>query len=377
MLKYTKLSSNAFTPTRGSEMSAGFDLYSAYDYEVPAAGRKLIKTDLQFLFPEGTYGRIAPRSGLALNHFITVGGGVIDPDYLGDIGVILFNHAHEKYMVKKGDRIAQIIIEKVMFPELTECDKIEMNTERGKNGFGSTDDSVGVGKKPNSVLEYIEDLSKKKKMDDEEQKKKDEKNISNVSTEVIVDFEGFNDEHGNFIIKEMSLAFLSNNDVLCFHIKSPCTFEELSLDKQIRILTKYSLTVWTMGEDKCKIFSKILKNDTVKNLKDVGCPDSDRLVYTSDLKSCFLHGHNLMYTQGIPNYDCAMMRVQKYRDWFWKTGLISSTLVKVRKQEPLFCCFLECIDRNEHTTEVDGVSCLKCLAYCFCHCNCKTYMFMK
>ena len=65
--------------------------FSAYDYTVPSHGKVLAKTDIKIALPDGCYGRIAPRSGLAHKHFIDVGAGVIDQDYRGNVGVILFN----------------------------------------------------------------------------------------------------------------------------------------------------------------------------------------------------------------------------------------------------------------------------------------------
>eukprot|EP00257_Ricinus_communis_P015320 XP_015573206.2 LOW QUALITY PROTEIN: deoxyuridine 5'-triphosphate nucleotidohydrolase [Ricinus communis] len=88
-----KLSDKAILPTRGSLLSAGYDLSSATDTKVPARGKALIPTDLSIAVPEGTYARIAPRSGLAWKHSIDVGAGVIDADYRGPVGVILFNHS--------------------------------------------------------------------------------------------------------------------------------------------------------------------------------------------------------------------------------------------------------------------------------------------
>jgi dUTP pyrophosphatase len=76
VLVYVKLTEHAIPPTRGSARAAGFDLYAAYDAVIPPSGHTLIKTDLAIQLPPGCYGRIAPRSGLAL-HQIDVGGGVI------------------------------------------------------------------------------------------------------------------------------------------------------------------------------------------------------------------------------------------------------------------------------------------------------------
>lgn len=114
--------------------------YSAYDYIVPARGKQLIKTDIQIELPKGCYGRIAARSGLAVNNFIDVGAGVIDEDYMGSIGILLFNHSSDvNFMVKRGDRIAQLICEKIFYPIITEVNSLQrMTTARGNDGFGST-----------------------------------------------------------------------------------------------------------------------------------------------------------------------------------------------------------------------------------------------
>ena len=94
-------------------------------------------TDLQIAVPEGCYGRVAPRSGLAAKKFIDVGAGVIDYDYRGNVGVVLFNFGDEDFKVSKGDRIAQLICEKISYPQLEQCKTLDV-TERGAGGFGST-----------------------------------------------------------------------------------------------------------------------------------------------------------------------------------------------------------------------------------------------
>ncbi|XP_014245631.1 deoxyuridine 5'-triphosphate nucleotidohydrolase [Cimex lectularius] len=137
VLRYIKLTEKAFAPVIGSQKAAGFDLRSAYDYVIPARGKGLVKTDLQIDLPEGCYGRIAPRSGLAWKNHIDVGAGVIDADYRGNVGVVLFNHGSEDFHVKEGDRIAQLICEKIFYPSLQEVEEIK-ETERGTGGFGST-----------------------------------------------------------------------------------------------------------------------------------------------------------------------------------------------------------------------------------------------
>jgi dUTP pyrophosphatase len=137
ILKFVKKTSNAFAPTRGSKYAAGFDLYSAYDYIIPAKGTLLAKTDIQVSLPNGCYGRIAPRSGLAYKYGIDVGAGVIDQDYCGNIGIVLFNHGLSEFKIVKGDRIAQLICERIVYPDLEECEILH-ESERGEGGFGST-----------------------------------------------------------------------------------------------------------------------------------------------------------------------------------------------------------------------------------------------
>lgn len=90
-----RLSQEAVLPTRGSKMAAGYDLSASQPTVVPSLGKQLVKTDLAIILPPGCYGRIAPRSGLAWKKHIDVGAGVIDPDYRGSVGVVLFNHGPE------------------------------------------------------------------------------------------------------------------------------------------------------------------------------------------------------------------------------------------------------------------------------------------
>ncbi|XP_034849760.1 deoxyuridine 5'-triphosphate nucleotidohydrolase, mitochondrial isoform X1 [Mirounga leonina] len=136
-LRFVRLSEHATAPTKGSARAAGYDLYSAYDYTLPPMEKALVKTDIQVALPSGCYGRVAPRSGLAAKYFIDVGAGVIDEDYRGNVGVVLFNFGKEKFQVKKGDRIAQLICERIFYPEIEEVQVLD-DTERGSGGFGST-----------------------------------------------------------------------------------------------------------------------------------------------------------------------------------------------------------------------------------------------
>ncbi|QSZ28835.1 hypothetical protein DSL72_003340 [Monilinia vaccinii-corymbosi] len=132
-----KLSPRARLPTRGSAFAAGYDIYAAKETVVPAKGKVLVDTDISMAVPEGTYGRIAPRSGLASKHMIDTGAGVIDADYRGQVKVLLFNHGEKDFEVKEGDRVAQLILERIYTPEVTEALVLEESV-RGEGGFGST-----------------------------------------------------------------------------------------------------------------------------------------------------------------------------------------------------------------------------------------------
>lgn len=107
-LEVKRLSENAVLPTRAHRGDAGYDLASAEDRTIPASSFSLVATDLAIRVPSNTYGRIAPRSGLALKYGITTGAGVIDASYRGSVGVILFNHGKEDFIIQRGDRIAQV-----------------------------------------------------------------------------------------------------------------------------------------------------------------------------------------------------------------------------------------------------------------------------
>ncbi|KZZ95943.1 DeoxyUTP pyrophosphatase, dUTPase subfamily [Moelleriella libera RCEF 2490] len=136
-LQVKKLSEKGRLPTRGSAFAAGYDIYAARDTVVPARGKVLVDTDISIAVPAETYGRIAPRSGLASKHFIDTGAGVIDADYRGPVKILLFNHAETDFDVKEGDRVAQLVIERIYTPEVVEVQELE-ETVRGAGGFGST-----------------------------------------------------------------------------------------------------------------------------------------------------------------------------------------------------------------------------------------------
>lgn len=131
-----KLMPEAIVPARGSDGAAGYDLSSVVDIAVPALGRVAVSTGLAMRVPSGTYGRIAPRSGLAYKYGIDVLAGVIDEDYRNEVLVILYNTSERDYIIKKGDRIAQLVLEKISTPEVEIVDDLDKTSRTG--GFGST-----------------------------------------------------------------------------------------------------------------------------------------------------------------------------------------------------------------------------------------------
>ena len=124
-------------PVRGSAGTAGYDLCAASNYVIPSRGKDTVDTGLAVALPSGTYARIAPRSGLAIRNFIDVGAGVVDSDYRGEIKVVLFNHSAEDFAVQAGDRIAQLILERIKTPQVKKVATLD-DIDRGAHGFGST-----------------------------------------------------------------------------------------------------------------------------------------------------------------------------------------------------------------------------------------------
>jgi dUTP pyrophosphatase len=145
MFAFAKIVGHAILPKRANPYDAGMDLSACENAVVPARGKEIIDTGIAVQIPNDCYARIAPRSGLAAKNGIDVGAGVIDYGYTNRIKVILFNHTDTNFIVKEGDRIAQIIFEKIYIPqEVKEIsyDNLQnyakTDTTRGLNGFGST-----------------------------------------------------------------------------------------------------------------------------------------------------------------------------------------------------------------------------------------------
>ena len=134
-LPFVKMSANVVTTTRATEGSVGLDFYSPADYIIPPHSQFLIPTQIKLQIPLGYYGRLASKSSLAVLHQLHVGAGVIDPDYIGEIMVLMINAAPSVYSIKKGDPIAQLILEKVSIPILREMKELPP-TIRGAQGCG-------------------------------------------------------------------------------------------------------------------------------------------------------------------------------------------------------------------------------------------------
>ena len=138
-LRFKRIHPDATLPSYAHASDAGMDVRSVEDVTVPAKGRVLVHTGLVMLLPPMFEAQVRPRSGLALKHGITVLNtpGTIDSGYRGEVGVILANFGDSDFEVRKGDKIAQIVVAPVLQARIEEADEID-ETDRGSGGFGST-----------------------------------------------------------------------------------------------------------------------------------------------------------------------------------------------------------------------------------------------
>ena len=134
-----KLSPTAKIPFHGSGAAAGYDLYSDGDYEIAPGGTVKVSTGIAMAIPDGYWGGIYARSGLATKQGLRPANctGVVDSDYRGPIIVALHNDSNEMQFVNAGDKIAQMIISPFLYWEIEEKDELS-ETNRGSGGFGST-----------------------------------------------------------------------------------------------------------------------------------------------------------------------------------------------------------------------------------------------
>ena len=135
-LPLRRLSPEAILPTRAHPDDAGLDLYALEEASLEPGRGAHVRTGIAVELPAGTVGLIADRSSMARRGLKTA-GGIIDAGYRGEIGVLLWNVSPETHTVKRGDRIAQLLVVSVHTPAVREVVTLQ-RTERGEGGFGST-----------------------------------------------------------------------------------------------------------------------------------------------------------------------------------------------------------------------------------------------
>jgi len=136
ILKVCKNTENAIMPTTSTKYSAGLDFYSAYRYTIPPYGKEIVDTELKIELPRNTYGRLAGRSNYSYQNHISVNAGVCDADYRGTIKFLIFNHANRELIIPYGQKIGQMVIEKIVYPVVRQVDEEALTkTERGIKGF--------------------------------------------------------------------------------------------------------------------------------------------------------------------------------------------------------------------------------------------------
>jgi dUTP diphosphatase len=137
VLRFKQLDSRAVLPVRGSALAAGLDICSIEDVDIQPKQRGVARTGLAVAIPPGFYGRVAPRSGLAVKQGLDVLAGVIDSDYRGELCCVLYNTGDEPIRLPAGTKICQLIVEQIITPEAAWAADLD-ETARGAGGFGST-----------------------------------------------------------------------------------------------------------------------------------------------------------------------------------------------------------------------------------------------
>jgi len=139
VVRVKRLSEEVKLPKKALPADAGYDVFANEQVVLQPGERKLIGTGLKIAIPNGYEAQVRPKSGLAINYGITVLNtpGTIDPNYRGELKVILINLSDREVRIEKGQKIAQIIFNKVETPEIVEVDELD-ETERNEKGFGST-----------------------------------------------------------------------------------------------------------------------------------------------------------------------------------------------------------------------------------------------
>jgi len=138
-VKIKKIKDNAITPKYAYQGDAGVDLHSTEEYILKPGERTLVSTGIKIAIPPGYEAQVRPKSGLALNHGISVVNtpGTIDAGYRGEVGILAINHGQEEYKIEAGKKVAQMIFKKVEQAEFEEVAELD-NTTRDQGGFGST-----------------------------------------------------------------------------------------------------------------------------------------------------------------------------------------------------------------------------------------------
>ena len=131
------LDAGARVPERAHPQDAGLDLYSREEVIILPGESAVFDTGVHVELPPGTFGKLESKSGLNVKYSVVSCGGVIDCGYTGSIAVKLYNLGDKPYMVRKGQKIVQMIIQPYLAPELEVVDRLE-ETERGEKGFGSS-----------------------------------------------------------------------------------------------------------------------------------------------------------------------------------------------------------------------------------------------
>jgi dUTP pyrophosphatase len=136
-LKICLLNTDAQVPLKAEPGSAGYDIHSSVDLTISPNNRDCVPTGVSLEIDKQHYVRVAPRSGLSVKKSIDIGAGVVDSSYRGEVKVVVINNGNSPFEIKKGDRIAQLIIERCANPKV-EVVKELSSTERGSGGWGST-----------------------------------------------------------------------------------------------------------------------------------------------------------------------------------------------------------------------------------------------
>ena len=138
MIKFIKTHKKAKIPTSNHDTDSGYDVYSVETKTIPAKGSAVVDVGLNFAYiPQGYWVKVEGRSGLSFKHSILPHPGIIDSEYRGPAGILLYNHSNRDYLVSPGDKIAQFVVYKLHKPGMEETTEVEQ-TERGAKGFGSS-----------------------------------------------------------------------------------------------------------------------------------------------------------------------------------------------------------------------------------------------